>query len=68
MPPAAACVLPTVQDLPDFREVPLLGTALPLVLPKSSRVEQPAVGSWVKFRNLGARVVSGQLQVRPGAV
>lgn len=51
-----------LEDLPDFREVPLLGTALPLVLPKSSRVEQPAVGSWVKFRNLGARVVSGQLQ------
>ncbi len=61
-------MLPDVQDMPDLAAVPLLGTALPLVLPKVSRGEQPAVGSWVKFRNLGARVVNGQLQVRPEAV
>ena len=59
-PASARGVLP--QDMPELRRVPLLGTALPLVLPKSSRVGQPALHSWVKFRNLGARVVDGQLQ------
>lgn len=39
---------------------------MPVVFPKSGRVERPPVGSWVKMRNLGARVVDGQLQV--GAV
>ena len=54
-----------LQDMAEgrLREVPLLGTAAPLLFPKSERVEQPALGSWVKIRNLGARVVSGQLQV-----
>ncbi len=43
--------------------IPLLGTALPLVFPRGGRVEQPAVDSWVRLRNIGARVVNGQLQV-----
>ncbi len=47
----------------DLSGMPLVGTALPLVFPKTGRVEQPPVGSWVKMRNLGARVVDGQLQV-----
>ena len=49
----------------DRSGVPLVGTALPVVFPKGGRTQQPPVGSWVKFRNLGARVVQGQLQVRP---
>ncbi|KAI3435622.1 hypothetical protein D9Q98_001682 [Chlorella vulgaris] len=51
-----------LQDMPDACNVPLLGTALPLVVAKSISMELPAVYSWVKFRNLGARVVQGQLQ------
>lgn len=47
----------------DRSGVPLVGTTLPLVFPKGGRTPQPPVGSWVKFRNLGARVVQGQLQV-----
>lgn len=47
----------------DLSSVPLLGTALPLLYPKNGGVEQPAAGSWVKMRNVGARVVAGQLQV-----
>lgn len=57
----ACCRIP--QDMPDACNVPLLGTALPLVVAKSISMELPAVYSWVKFRNLGARVVQGQLQV-----
>lgn len=49
----------------DRSGVPLVGTALPVVFPKGGRTQQPPVGSWVKFRNLGARVVQGQLQARP---
>ncbi|KAL4852664.1 Vacuolar transporter chaperone 1 [Chlorella vulgaris] len=51
-----------MEDMPDACNVPLLGTALPLVVAKSISMELPAVYSWVKFRNLGARVVQGQLQ------
>lgn len=54
---------PHMQDMPDRGSVPLLGTTLPLLFPKGSRSTPPEVGSWVKFRNLGARVVGGQLQV-----
>ncbi len=44
--------------------LPLVGTALPVVLPKGGRaVQPPPVGCWVKLRNIGARVVAGQLQV-----
>lgn len=45
-----------------LRSLPLLGTALPVVFPKEG-VAPPPVGAWVKFRNLAARVVTGQLQV-----
>ncbi len=55
---------PALQDMPDRGGVPLLGTTLPVVFPKGGRTPQPAVGAWVKLRNLGARVVQGQLQVR----
>ncbi|KAL4458165.1 hypothetical protein ABPG75_013030 [Micractinium tetrahymenae] len=51
-----------LQDLTGLPGIPLVGTALPVVFPKSGRVEQPPVGSWIKMRNLGARVVNGQLQ------
>lgn len=51
-----------LQDVADLSRIPLVGTALPVVFPKSGRVERPPVGSWVKMRNLGARVVDGQLQ------
>lgn len=49
--------------MPDLSGIPLVGTTLPVVFPKGGRIEQPAMGSWVKMRNLGARVVNGQLQV-----
>ena len=53
-----------MQDMPDHRGVPLVGTCLPLLFPTSGRTPHPPVGAWVKLRNLGARVVQGQLQVR----
>ncbi len=47
---------------------PCIGTALPLVQHGTSSLPQeiplPAVGSWVKLRNLAATLVDGQLQVR----
>ena len=52
-----------MQHMPSLHDVPLVGTAVPLVFPKGGRVAQPPVGSWVKLRNLGARAVDGQLQV-----
>ena len=45
-----------------------LGTALPVVFQVADNIERPGVGVWVKLRNLGARVVQGQLQVRPPAL
>lgn len=53
--------------MPDLEQVPLLGTALPMVVSKRAPAELLVVGSWVKLRNVGARVVQGQLQVRSWA-
>lgn len=55
-------------------DVPLLGTAMPIVIfspaqpPEGSlkpKLVLPAVGSWVKLRNVKSWVKAGQLQVPP---
>lgn len=48
-------------------DFPSLGTALPVIFPRAaaapaSALPYPSVGSWVNLRNVGARVVDGQLQ------
>lgn len=54
-----------LADMEDgLARVPKLGTALPVVLQAGTAMQSwPAPGTWVKFRNLGARAVQGQLQV-----
>lgn len=46
---------------------PRIGTALPVVQHGTSsllrEIPLPAIGSWVKLRNLAATLVDGQLQV-----
>ena len=52
-------------------DLPVLGTALPIVVTQPSHAERqgkgplqlPSVGEWVKLRNVKAWVVAGQLQV-----
>ena len=52
-------------------DLPVLGTALPIVVTQPSQAERlgkgplllPSVGDWVKLRNVKAWVVAGQLQV-----
>ncbi|KAL6766848.1 hypothetical protein ACKKBG_A37620 [Auxenochlorella protothecoides x Auxenochlorella symbiontica] len=47
---------------------PCVGTALPVIFPRApagpgaTALPYPSVGSWVNLRNVGARVVDGQLQ------
>ena len=53
-----------MQDMEELGSVPKLGTALPVVCQARNVTNWPAVGSWVKIKNLGARAVQGQLQVR----
>lgn len=52
-------------------DLPVLGTALPIVVTRPSHAERqgkgplllPSVGEWVKLRNVKAWVVAGQSQV-----
>lgn len=52
-------------------ELPALGTALPIIItmpapaegPPKGSLALPAVGSWVKLRNVKSWVIAGQLQV-----
>ena len=53
-------------------DLPILGTALPILITKPGPAERqgrgplllPSVGTWVKLRNVKAWVVAGQLQVQ----
>lgn len=47
-------------------ELPLLGTAMPIVVPVvKPALVLPSIGSWVKLRNVKSWVKSGQVQVKP---
>lgn len=64
-----------VQGRSVVADLPVLGTALPIVVTQPSHAERqgkgplqlPSVGEWVKLRNVKAWVVAGQLQVTPVA-
>ena len=60
-----------VQGVGVVNDLPTLGTALPISVTAPAQLEGPskgplalpAVGSWVKLRNVKAWVIAGQLQV-----